>query len=213
MRVCVVSLAAFAVLVTTMPRSLRAAEAVDTSYGRIDGDLSVAVGAGVMAGPRGPRGAAELRLRYLWTAGVFATYEDGATFGSKAEPKRVLATGVEFRPLFLARWLKGFELGSPRVDLTLDSLAIEVGAAFMQPQGAAFGARPGLQTGLGIEIPVFARATGLFVGVHGGLRFSDDVLGGVSPRTASDRAAYLMLSISWQQIFGAHVVDLGDTKT
>src|SRR3954454_20003909 len=92
----------------------------DTSHGRIDGDLSASLGAGASFGPRGPRGAADLRLRYLWTAGLFATYEDGPLFSSSAEPRRALATGIELRPLFLVRWLQGYDSGNAYVDLTLD---------------------------------------------------------------------------------------------
>src|SRR5215831_13531181 len=78
---------------------------VDPSYGRIDGDIDVVVGAGAVFAPRGPRGEAELRLRYLETAGVLVTFEDA--LGSSAEPARALTTGLELRPLFLARWLRG----------------------------------------------------------------------------------------------------------
>ena len=37
------------------------------------------------------------------------------------------------------------------------------------------------------------------------------VLGGSSVTGPSDRALYLAMTVSWQQIFGAHVVDVGDT--
>src|SRR5215470_4548251 len=67
----------------------------DTTYGRIDGDLSVVAGVGVAVGPRSPRAAADLRFRYIETAGIFATYEDGKAFGDSADPVRVLAGGIE----------------------------------------------------------------------------------------------------------------------
>ncbi len=183
--------------------------APDTSYGRIDGDLAVAGGLGTTFGPRGSRASAEMRGRYMQTVGVFATYEDGPLLGSKAEPVRVLATGLELRPLFLARWLRGWELGSPVLDLAIDSLGLELGASFAEPEGRAFGSRAGLQAGLGIEVPLFGRATGLYLGVHGGARWSDTALAG-SVAGPADRAGYLSLTLGWQQIFGAHVVDAGD---
>lgn len=186
-----------------------AADANDTSYGRIDGDLAFVVGAGATLGPRAPRAAFDARFRYLQTAGLFVTYEDA--FGSGAEPKRALATGVELRPLFLARWLRGLETGEPRVDLTIDSLALELGAVFSQPEERSFGSRPGLQAGLGLELPIFAKASGLFLGIHGGARWSDASLSGGPARGAADRALYLSVVLSWQQIFGAHIVGLGDT--
>jgi hypothetical protein len=182
----------------------------DTSYGRIDGDLSASAGLGAAFGPRGPRAAADLRLRYLWTAGVFATYEDGPLFGSGAEPRRAFATGVELRPLFVARWLQGLESGIAYLDLTIDSLALEVGAVFLEPQGAAFGSRTALQAGLGLQLPVLPHATGPTIGVHAGARWSDSALAGQPLEGPSDRALYLLITIGWQQVFGASVVDLGD---
>jgi hypothetical protein len=189
-----------------------ASAADDASYGRIDGDLSATAGAGATFGPRGPRAALDLRLRYLWTAGIFATYEDGPAFGSDAEPKRAFAGGIEIRPLFLARWLTGRESGNAYLDLTLDSLGLELGAAFMQPEGAKFGSRPGLQAGLGLQVPVLPRATGPVIGLHGGARWSDAALAGHSTLGASDRSMYLLVTVAWQQVFGGHVVDLGDPE-
>src|SRR6185436_12121396 len=119
----------------------------DGVYGRFEGDVAVVGAVGMTAGPRTPRISGDARFRYLSTAGLFVTYEDGPLVGSRAEPRRVFATGVELRPLFLARWAQGLEIGEPRVDLLIDSLALEI--------GAAFAGRPGLQAGLGLEIPIF----------------------------------------------------------
>ncbi|MBX3188197.1 MAG: hypothetical protein KF819_14340 [Labilithrix sp.] len=193
-------------------RAFAADASTDPSYGRIDGDLSVGAGAGATFGPRGPRAALDLRLRYLWTAGVFVTYEDGPLLGGDAEPKRALASGIEIRPLFLARWLTGRETGKPYLDLTLDSIGLELGAVFMQPEGARFGARPGLQAGLGIQLPVLPRATGPVIGLHGGARWSDAALAGHPVLGAADRSMYLLVTVAWQQVFGGHVVDLGDPR-
>ena len=182
----------------------------DTAYGRIDGDLSASLGAGAAFGPRGPRGALDLRLRYLWTAGIFVTYEDGPLFGSSAEPRRALAGGLELRPLFLAFWLQGKDLGNAYWDLTLDSLGLEIGAVFMQPVGTSFASRRGLQAGLGLQLPILPRATGPAIGVHAGGRWSEAALGGRDLDGPSDRAFYLLVTLGWQQVFGAHIVDLGD---
>ena len=46
----------------------------DPSYGRVDGDITWVAGAGAVVAPRGPRPEAEMRLRYLETAGVFVAY-------------------------------------------------------------------------------------------------------------------------------------------
>ncbi len=179
----------------------------DGVFGRVDGDFAVAGGLGATFGPRGPRAAADLRARYMQMTGLFVTYEDGPLLGSKAEPERVLATGLEVRPLFLARWLLGGQLGLPLLDLVIDSLALELGASFAQPAGRSFAAKPGLQAGLGLEVPLFAKATGLFVGVHGGGRWSDTALGGGGPDTLgpSDRAGFVLVAIGWQQVLGGPV--------
>ena len=191
----------------------RPARVADDSHGRFDGDLGIAGAAGMTVGPRGPRATADLRLRYLSTAGLFATYEDGPLVGSqKAEPRRVFAFGLELRPLFLARWASGRALGSPRLAVFIDSLALERGAVFAQPEGARFGARPGLMAGLGLELPFFATASGPFLGLHGGVRWSEAALSGGPLEGPSDRALYLTLAVGWQQLFGGHVVDLGDRR-
>jgi len=184
----------------------------DGSHGRFDGDLAVVAAAGMTVGPRGPRATGDLRFRYLSTAGLFGTYEDGPLVGSDAEPRRTLAVGLELRPLFLARWATNRQLGTPRLDLFIDSLALEIGAVFAQPEGARFGARPGLQAGLGLELPFLATASGPFLGVHGGARWSDAALSGGPLDGPSDRALYLTIAIGWQQLFGGHVVDMGDRR-
>jgi len=187
------------------------ARADDASFGRIDGDLSVVAGAGVTVASRGPRGAVDMRLRYLDTAGVFVGYEEAPLFGSGAEPRRVFAGGLELRPLFLARWLNGKEGGPARVELALDSLGVELGVVLGQPQGGSFASRPGFETGLGFEVPVLAQASGPWIGLHGGVRWSNAALEGQPIVDANDRALYLTITVAWHQFFGAHVVDVGDT--
>src|SRR5579859_3845071 len=92
-------------------RDARAQETApgEPSHGRVDGDLTLVVGAGAAVLPQGVRAEGELRLRYLETAGLFAAYEEAALFEGAADPQRVLALGGELRPLFLARWLQGYE--------------------------------------------------------------------------------------------------------
>jgi hypothetical protein len=184
------------------------AEPEDTSYGRIAGDLGLVVGAGAAFGPRAPRGAFDLRLRYLESAGLFLTYEDG--FGGAAEPTRVFAAGTELRPLFLGRWLTGRELSRGRFDLLLDSIGLELGAAFYQPSGASFASRPALQAGLGVELPLLENATGPWIGLHGGARWSEVAMGSGDIAGADDRALFLAVTLSWHQVLVAHLVDESD---
>ena len=203
---------AIALLGCVVTTDARAESKPDASHGRLDGDLAVAGGLGVTLGPRAPRATADLRLRYLWTSGAFVTYEDGPLVGASSEPRRVLAAGIEIRPLFLIRWSRGLEWGNARADLALDSLGLELGAVFLQPVGGRFAGTPGLQAGLGFEVPIFPSASGLLVGVHGGARWSNAALGGEALSGPADRALFLNLVVAWQQVFGAHIVDLGDTR-
>jgi hypothetical protein len=136
-------------------------------------------------------------------AGVFVTYEEG--FGTRVDPRRLLATGVEVRPLFFARWLKDKEVGHAFVDLTIDSLALELGAFFAEPPGRGLGSRMGLQASLGIELPLFGKAEGLFLTAHGGARFSDR-LAAEEPSTRADRAAFVTFGLAWHE-----TIDVGLT--
>ena len=201
------------VLLSVGPRGGReasAADSTDTSYGRVQGDLTAVVGGGATVAAGGPRGAAEVRLRYLETAGLFGSYEDGPLLGSQAEPRRVIATGLEVRPLFLFRWLKGHETSRAALDLMLDSIGLELGAFFEQPAGTSFESRPGLQLGLMLEFPLLARATGPWAAVHGGVRWSDSALAGGPTDSPDDRSLYLSITLAWHQVVLSGAVDVGD---
>jgi hypothetical protein len=182
----------------------------DPSHGRLEGDLTLVAGAGVAVVPGGARADADLRLRYLETAGIFATYEDGSLIGSGADPLRVLAAGLEVRPLFLLRWLKGLETSRARADLALDSIGLQLGAAFTQPSVASFGSIPGLEVAVGIELPILASATGPWLRLEGGLRWGDNALASGQVRGPDDRSAYLTVTLAWHQAIVAHAVDIGD---
>jgi hypothetical protein len=180
----------------------------DTADGRVAGDVGVVVGVGVTVAEE-PRAAAELRLRYLDMAGLFLTYEDGIGSASVG-PARVLATGIEVRPLFLGRWVTGNELGIRWSDLVIDSFGIELGGFFAQPPLGSFGSPPGLQAGLGFELPLLGAADGPWIDVHGGARWSDAVIAGGPVHGPADRALFLSLTLSWHHIFATHLVDAGD---
>jgi hypothetical protein len=182
----------------------------DSSNGRADGDLGVVLGVGATVAPRGPRGAVDARLRFLDTAGLFFTYEDGSIFGLSAQPERVLAVGVELRPLFLGRWLNDLEWGRPRLDLLLDSLGLELGASFSQPEGRPFDSEAGLQAGIGVEVPILSRASGPWIGLHGGIRWGPRALAGEGIVDPDDRSLFLCITLAYHQVFRAHAIDAGD---
>jgi hypothetical protein len=191
------------------PAPAHADEDPEPSYGRVEGDVSLVLGAGVVAAPRGGRGEAELRARYLDSAGLFVTYEEGPAFGSGAEPGRVLAGGFELRPLFFYRWLQGHESQTAWADLLLDSFGIEMGATLSQPSGQGL-TQWGLQLGVGIELPILPRATGPWVGLHGGVRWSDQAIASGQVQGADDRGIYIALTLAWHQVVLTHLVDLAD---
>ncbi len=188
----------------------RAQSPTEPTYGRVSGDVCLVAGVGATIASRGPRAAGELRARYLDAAGVFATYEDSLSASGGSEPRRVLAGGLELRPLFLYRWLRGLESRRGHLDLTLDSIGLELGAFLAAPPGTPTTFRPGFQLGLGVEVPILAQATGVWLAFHGGVRWADQ---GRAPALASGpegRAAYLTISLAWHQLIGTHMVDVAD---
>ena len=183
---------------------------VDPSYGRIEGDVTAVGGAGAVLGSGGVRAEAELRLRYLETAGVFGTYEDSLAAGSGVEPQRVLAVGLELRPIFLFRWLEGAETQRARLDLALDSIALELGATFSQPTGSTFASQPGIEFAVALELPLLERAAGPWIGVRGVLRWSNGLLASGQTIGPDDRQVLLALTLAWHEILSVHIVDVGD---
>lgn len=190
--------------------SARADGGVDPSYGRVEGDLTLVVGLGATVAEGGSRPEGELRVRYLESVGLFGTVEDAPLVGASSEPRRVLVGGLEVRPLFLYRWLQGHETQRAWLDLAVDSFGIELGAVGMQPAGTGFASDLGVQAGLAFEVPILPDATGPWVGLHGGLRWSEAALTTGSVHGSDDRSAFLSITLAWHQVVVAHVVDVGD---
>jgi hypothetical protein len=201
--------AAAAAVLVAAPCNADAADE-DPSHGRVDGDASLVAGAGAAFASGGVRPAAELRLRYLQTAGAFVTYEGSNVGGAGADPVGVLSAGLEVRPLFLLRWLKGLETTRARFDLAVDSFGLELGAIFEQAPGTTFASTSGLEVALGVELPMFAVPTGPWIDLHGGIRWSDRALGAGDIRTEADRALFLAVTLAWHQELLTHAVDVED---
>jgi hypothetical protein len=197
--------------IAVFPRAaLAGGEVVDASYGRVDGDITLSGGAGCVLTSSGARVQGELRARYLETTGVFVTYEEAQAVGTTSGPQRVLAGGMELRPLFLFRWLQGHEVRVPRLDLAVDSIALELGAILAQPQGGDLVSHAGFEVGLGVEVPILPRVSGPWVGVRGALRWSEAAMGAGIARGAEDRELVVVLTVAWHQVVGIHLVDAGD---
>ena len=133
--------------------SLAHAQHGDGAYGRLDGDL--ALSAGVSGGavtndrvhPAWTGSASlELRARILDSGGIFAIGE------WRPEGDSRVIVGVDIRPLFLPRFLLGAQTGFRWLDLLIDSIGLDLGAA-IGPFDAAAGAA--LAIGFGLDVPLF----------------------------------------------------------
>jgi hypothetical protein len=181
----------------------------DGIYGRFDGDLELRVHAGAAFALGGPSLAAQLSALYLSTVGIYAHYTDA--LGSDApRVARSVSTGVHLAPLFLARGGLNAERGPAFVDLLVDSLAFELGAFWSALPRAPWDEHPGLEAALSVDVPLFPRATGPFIGVRGALRWRPVDFAPSAPTDALDRGAVLSLTLGWHQVVLTHLVDPGD---
>jgi len=208
-RAAAVAVAAFGSLLS---RGALAQGSSEPTYGRVSGDVSFVAGAGAVVASRGARAEGELRLRYLDSAGLFATYEDSLLSTAGVEPRRVVSGGIELRPLFLYRWLRGLEMQRGYADLAIDSIGLELGAFLSAASTAPSDLRPGFELGLGIELPFQASAAGLWIGLHGGVRWADQPSALGSTDGPNARAAYVTITLAWHQVVSAHIVDLDDQR-
>lgn len=144
---------ALAVALALSVPALAHAQDGDGVYGRLDGDLTLS--AGVMGGavtndrvhPAWTGSVSlELRARILDSAGLFAIGEWRPEGDSRA------IVGVDIRPLFLPRFVLGWQTGSQWVDLLIDSIGLDLGAA-IGPFDHAAGAA--LAIGFGLDVPLF----------------------------------------------------------
>jgi hypothetical protein len=121
----------------------------DGVYGRLNHDTILSYGAGFALGfDASQTFAADLRARYLDSAGVVVAPE----IRTNGEP--AIAIAVEIRPLFLGKFLTGNYSGRSWVDLTVDSIGVEVGSWFGpldEGAGVAFLAGGGLDLPLGAD--------------------------------------------------------------
>jgi hypothetical protein len=169
----------------------------DGVYGRLSGDVNVGVRGGAEAshGHFGATGG--LSVHYLSMAGAFVSYTD-ALGEEEAEHARVIAVGVDMRPLFIPRWSFDMQQGPAFFDLALDSLSIALGVFWAALPDGALDDRRGLEASFGIGLPLFGRAEGLWLETRGKLRWADGT--GTEPERVSTA---LMVVIAWQEIFDA----------
>ena len=208
-RTCLGLFGAALALAVLAPSPARAAED-DGVYGRFDGDLELHLGAGVAIAHGGPMLAAHLDALYLSTAGIYARYTDAVgTEGPSVE--RSIAAGLTLQPLFLGRYAKNWEQGPARLDLLLDSIALDLGAFWHDPREGSFTRSPGLELGLGISLPILAQASGPVVTLRGALRWrAADLSAATATGNVIERGAHLAVTLAWHHIARTHLVDAGD---
>lgn len=146
-------LRAIALLAVLAVPSLARAQGGDTIYGRFDGDLVLSAGLGggiAIADRRHPdvtgTTTIELRARLLDTGGLLVAPE----WRPEGDSRVVVA--VDLRPVFLVRFLLNMESGDRYLDLFVDSIGLDVGAA-ITPLDADVGIA--FAFGWGVDVPIW----------------------------------------------------------
>lgn len=157
----------------------------DGVYGRFDGDLDLGLALGAEFGSVGnPAPALRATAHYFSSAGVYLSGRIKA--GDESAPS-LFGVGVDLRPLFLPRWVKGLQTGSALFDLTLDSLSLSLGAFWAHAPLHEPQPYRGFDAQLGLGMPLFATAPGPWLEVRGALRYPD----------GARREEALILFLSW----------------
>lgn len=162
-----------------------AATTADGVYGRFDGDLDLGLALGAELGSAG-HAAPALRAsaHYFSIAGVYASGRLKA--GEQSAPS-LFGLGVDLRPLFVPRWVKGYQTGCALFDLTLDSLSLSLGAFWQGAGASAPDPRHGFDAQLGLGVPLLASAAGPWLEARGALRYPD----------GASREEAVFVSLSW----------------
>lgn len=159
----------------------------DGAYGRLDGDIDLALGVGPSFDFASADAALSVRASVHWftVAGIYALYQEALPEDARLE--RRIGVGVDLKPLFLVRWPLGLERGPALLDLTLDSLSLGLGMTFGDERGRAFGSRHGFETSLGFGVPLALEAAGPWLEVRAGA---------VLPNSLENEASVMAL-FSW----------------
>lgn len=162
----------------------------DGVYGRLRGDADLSLKLGGQWSERRVAGSLGASIHYYWTLGLSLDYVEA--LASNATQTRGVSVGTELRPLFLPRFLMGWQRGPAWLDLTLDSMAIGFGGYWDQ-------AEPGRRNELGVwlsgglGVPLTGHSSGPWVELRAQRRFPDPGL---------ERRAYnvVVLYLSWHHV-------------
>ncbi|HKQ71391.1 MAG TPA: hypothetical protein VJT73_18735 [Polyangiaceae bacterium] len=200
--------AAFAALLAPSMAAAETEKGADGVYGRLDGDVDIALAAGPAWSQGGASGALFGRFSYLQTAGAYVAFTDSLGSDS-AVPRRSFGLGVSVRPFFLPRWGLDLQRGPAILDLTIDSTTIDLGVLWPSDPTGHLTEKPGVELALAVEVPLVGRAAGPFLGARGALRWSGPELayGSDHPRGIGPA---IFATVSWHLLADAHLVDAGD---
>jgi hypothetical protein len=133
--------------------SSASAQPRDAVNNRLRGDLALSaevLGGVVDAGALSGMGSIALRARSLDMVGVVIGY-DRALGGPRFDHA---FAAVDFRPAFFARWAYDLERGPGWLDLFVDSIGLELGAAWVRP-GSSDASGVAFVLGGGADLPVY----------------------------------------------------------
>jgi hypothetical protein len=142
----------------------------DGVYGRFNGDTDLSLKLGGLISQAEFWGSLGASAHYYSLVGISADYANG--LASDSTDLESLSVGVELRPLFLPRWALDAEHGPAWLDLTLDSLALGLGAYWADP-GEGFGEARGIWLSIGIGVPLLGSADGPWLELRETRRFPD----------------------------------------
>jgi hypothetical protein len=162
----------------------------DGVYGRLAGDLTLAVAAGGEAdfSSDAARLAFMASGRYFSTVGVYGALREGVSDDDDVE--RILSTGVLVEPLFVTRAVYNMQQGPAFWDLALDSIGLSFGAFWAQPTGGDLGDERGAELGLGAGLPLLGTAAGPWLRTNGFLRWDE----------ASSGSTSLWVTLEWRAL-------------
>ncbi len=182
----------------------------DGAYGRLDGDLALALDAGMGLRDKEPVFVASACARYLQTAGIYSTWQHRLRT-QDADSSYVLSMGIEVRPMFLPRFLTDSEQGPARLDLVVDSLAFRVGTIVGASPLYSW-THPGFEGAIAVGMPLSTEAAGPWLGTSLALQVSPNPPSSVRD-SSFGTALVFAVTVGWQALFAAHVVDLADRQS
>ncbi|MBL8679612.1 MAG: hypothetical protein JNK05_10625 [Myxococcales bacterium] len=155
------TIAALSASVSLAPSTGRAQSAhTDGVYGRLRRDtvfvLEAGGGVGFAGGEVRPAFSTAFRVRALDTIGPMIAYQNAPSLTAGGARQDALGLGLDLRVLTLGRIFTDSERGPQTFDLWLDSIGLELGAAWLRP-GAPWGQGSGIGfwLGGGMEVPLF----------------------------------------------------------